>query len=77
MAAPEGLSDMSAHALSSRSSHTRSFPPLRITARALKALGVALAFVGLEGSRGNSLMVRCPVAQIRVIRISDNRLYRR
>ena len=48
MAAPEGFSDMAAHVGSSRSSHTRSFPPLRITARALKVLGVELASVGLN-----------------------------
>ena len=48
MAAPEGLSDMSAHALSGRSSRMRNFPPLRITARALKGLRVMLASVGLN-----------------------------
>ena len=77
MAAPEGFSDMAACVDSSRSSRMRNFPPLRITARALKGLRVMLATVGLEGSRGYSLVPRCPVVQRRAIRISDNRLDRR
>ena len=48
MAAPEGFSDMAACVDSRRSSRTRNFPPLRITARALKVLGAGLASVGLK-----------------------------
>ena len=48
MAAPEGFSDMAACVGSSRSSRMRNFPPLRITARALKGLRVMLASVGLN-----------------------------